>query len=32
VLDSAKVIAYGLDKIAEPPRCLRAAVQTIDAK
>jgi hypothetical protein len=32
VIDSAKVIADDFDKIAEPPRCLRAAVQAIDAK
>jgi hypothetical protein len=32
VIDAAKVIANGFDKIAEPPRRLRAAVQAIDAK
>jgi hypothetical protein len=32
VIDAAKVIADGFDKIAEPPRRLAAAVQTIDAK
>jgi len=29
---AAKVIADGFDKIAEPPRRLRATVQAIDAK
>jgi hypothetical protein len=32
MIDAAKVIADGFDKIAEPARCLRAAVQAIDAK
>jgi hypothetical protein len=32
VIDAAKIIADGFDKIAEPPRRLRAAVQAIDAK
>jgi hypothetical protein len=32
VIGTAKVIADGFDKIAEPARRLRAAVQAIDAK
>jgi hypothetical protein len=32
VIDAAKVIADGFDKIAKPARRLRAAVQAIDAK
>jgi hypothetical protein len=32
MIDAAKVIADGFDKIAEPARRLRASVQAIDAK
>jgi hypothetical protein len=32
VIDAAKVVSHALDKIAEPARRLRAAVQAIDAK
>jgi hypothetical protein len=32
MIDAAKVIADGFDKITEPPRRLRAAVQAIDTK
>jgi hypothetical protein len=32
VIGASKIIADGFDKIAEPPRRLRAAVQAIDAK